>query len=183
MKLTKFFLFYMVIALFNCSANAATHEKIIEKKDDVVIITKIKARLALDRLVKSLNIKVESKNGELTLRGTVDSNQKLERILVIANSIAGVNDLRTDQLLVRNTPEQRRDIMIQAMIKGNLIKNQICSPNEIYSNQIEVQSIHGNVNLLGKVRSHHAQSEIVNIAARTLGVKRVNDSQLGVIDY
>lgn len=182
MKFTKYLLLAVAL-LSGLAAFASTPSQFKYSKADLVTITQFKAKLALDDLVKSMKVKAESHNGELELSGTVDSNQKLERILTIAQSIDSVKQVHADNLQVRNTLQQRQDIMIQAAIKGQLIKRKVCQPKSIYANKIEVHSKRGNVTLHGVLKSHHAQSKTINIAAKTLGVKRVDSSQLIVTRY
>ncbi len=68
--------------------------------DDSVITGKVKAALLRDRDVKSLGISVETRDGEVTLSGSVEDKRQAERAKKIAQDIEGVRSV-TSQLEVR----------------------------------------------------------------------------------
>jgi BON domain len=58
--------------------------------DDTVLTTEIKAKLAADQLSNLTKIGVNTKNGVVTLTGTVDSLERQQRAAQIAGSVKGV---------------------------------------------------------------------------------------------
>jgi len=68
--------------------------------DDSVITGKVKTALLRDRDIKSLGISVETNDGEVTLRGTVEDKRQAQRAEKIAQEIEGVRNV-TSQLAVR----------------------------------------------------------------------------------
>ncbi len=58
--------------------------------DDTVITTEIKAKLTADKLSNLTKVGVSTKNGVVTLSGTVDSIERQERAAQIAGSVKGV---------------------------------------------------------------------------------------------
>jgi hyperosmotically inducible protein len=58
--------------------------------DDSMITTKAKAALLADTAVKGTDIKIETNKGEVTLSGTVDSKDQVDRAVTIVKNIDGV---------------------------------------------------------------------------------------------
>jgi hyperosmotically inducible protein len=71
-----------------------------DKIDDGVITTKVKSALLADDTVKGLDINVDTKGGEVSLNGTVDSQAQVDRAVQIAQGIEGVAKV-TSQLTVK----------------------------------------------------------------------------------
>jgi len=71
--------------------------------DDTVITTEIKAKLAADQLSNLTKIGVSTKNGVVTLSGTVDSLERQERAVQIAGSVKGVRGV-VNSIQLAGTP-------------------------------------------------------------------------------
>ncbi len=67
---------------------------------DPVILSTIKAQLAIDPQVSTFAVDVDVDNGVVTLSGTVKDQPARTRAIAIANAVAGVKDVR-DRLTVR----------------------------------------------------------------------------------
>lgn len=61
--------------------------------EDTVITGKVKAALLADTKVKGLEIKVETKSGDVTLSGTVDNQAQIDNALEITRGIDGVKNV------------------------------------------------------------------------------------------
>lgn len=68
--------------------------------DDSVVTARVKSALAIDDVVKGMDISVETRKGEVVLSGFVDSKVQMERAGTLAQSAEGVDQVRND-LLVR----------------------------------------------------------------------------------
>lgn len=68
--------------------------------DDATITTKVKAAVLAEPGLKTLQINVDTKNGLVTLNGTVDTPQLKERAMQVAQSVEGVKSV-SDQLVVK----------------------------------------------------------------------------------
>lgn len=77
----------------SASAKAAT------AIDDATITTKVKAAVLAEPGLKSLEINVDTREGVVTLAGTVASHELKQRATQIAQSVAGVRSV-SDQLVV-----------------------------------------------------------------------------------
>jgi len=71
--------------------------------DDTVLTTEIKAKLAADQLSNLTKIGVNTKNGVVTLTGTVDSLERLQRAAQIAGSVKGVRGV-VNSIQIAGTP-------------------------------------------------------------------------------
>lgn len=58
--------------------------------DDGIVTTRVKAALINDESIKSLDIAVITRKGEVMLSGYVDNQQQLDRALVVARGVEGV---------------------------------------------------------------------------------------------
>ncbi len=70
--------------------------------DDAAITTKVKAAILAEPGLKSLQISVDTKNGTVTLTGTVDNSEMREKAKQVASSTNGVKGV-IDQLTVKTS--------------------------------------------------------------------------------
>jgi len=68
--------------------------------NDGALTAKIKSKMALDDTVKALSIDVDSKDGVVTLSGTVGSQAERDKAVELARDTAGVTRV-TDRLVIR----------------------------------------------------------------------------------
>jgi hyperosmotically inducible protein len=61
--------------------------------DDAAITTKINAKLVAEPGIRSLNIDVDTLDGNVTLSGYVQSEEQIQRILSLARSVGGVKSV------------------------------------------------------------------------------------------
>ncbi len=61
--------------------------------DDSVITTKVKAALLADPDIKSFDIAVETRKGEVQLSGFVDSQAQIDQAIAIAQKVDGVTSV------------------------------------------------------------------------------------------
>jgi osmotically-inducible protein OsmY len=67
--------------------------------DDAALTAKIKAKMALDDLVRARAVNVTTRHGAVTLAGPVMSEQERQRAVALARETAGVTNV-VDQLSV-----------------------------------------------------------------------------------
>ena len=76
----------LVIAVVGCSTNQPPNDQL----DDSAITASIKAKFAVDEMVKAHNIDVDTVNGIVTLTGVVDNAEEKARAAQIAAGTDGV---------------------------------------------------------------------------------------------
>lgn len=81
---------------FVAGAGFAAEDRSDQPVADSWITTKVKAELAKDEVTKARNIDVDTKNGIVTLSGTVDSTAEKQKAEQNARSVKGVKDVTSD---------------------------------------------------------------------------------------
>ena len=79
----------------------STH-KAGDKVDDAAITTKVKTALMAEPGLRSLKINVDTRDNIVTLNGTVDSQEKKQRAMQIAQGVEGVKSV-SDNLVVKSS--------------------------------------------------------------------------------
>ena len=79
-------------------ANAA--EKTGDKVDDAALTAKVKTALMAEPGLRSLAIDVDTRDNIVTLNGTVDSQEKKQRAMQVAQGVEGVKSV-SDNLVVK----------------------------------------------------------------------------------
>ena len=64
--------------------------------DDAAITTKINAKLVAEPGIRSLNIDVDTLDGNVTLSGYVQSEEQIQRIVSITSSVGGVKSVTSN---------------------------------------------------------------------------------------
>jgi hyperosmotically inducible periplasmic protein len=89
----------------NASQMAAATDRATTKAavavDDAAITTKVKSAVLAEPGLKSLQIDVDTKNGVVTLSGTVDTPALKERAMQITQNVNGVKSV-TDNLAIKS---------------------------------------------------------------------------------
>jgi len=91
-------LLILIVALVACESKpkqSSTGEYI----DDSVITTEIKAQLAKNDFLKSLEISVETRKGIVQLSGFVNSQQAADKAGEIARSVKGVQSVKNNLIV------------------------------------------------------------------------------------
>ncbi len=84
----------------------AATERAVDKTaavlDDATITTKVKAAVLAEPGLSSLQIDVDTKDGNVTLNGTVDTPELKERATQVAQAVEGVKSV-SDHLMVKSS--------------------------------------------------------------------------------
>jgi hyperosmotically inducible protein len=140
--------------------------------DDATITTKVKTALLTDNYVKGLDIKVETRKGEVQLSGYVDSQEQIDKAVAIAKGIEGVKNVDNEMMVKggeASVGEKIDDTIITTKVKAGLtgddsIKN---------STDIAVETQEGEVQLSGHANDQAQMDRAVEIARGVEGVKNV----------
>ena len=81
-------------------------DSILDFADDLVITTKIKAKLLLDKNINNLNFSIDTVNRVVYVIGIAQNNNELDRVIEIINGVYGVeeviNYVRLKEKLISN---------------------------------------------------------------------------------
>ena len=69
------------------------------KVDDSIVTAKVKAALIGDEVIKSTDIAVVTRKGEVQLSGFVDSQTQIDRAVLIARAIEGVTSVNNEMVI------------------------------------------------------------------------------------
>ncbi len=94
----SFFLVTVLTCIITLAAGCATFEgpKIEKPVDDLTITKSIENKMAADPELNRLNIKVVSRQGEVTMSGTTPSREIKTRLIKLALSVQGVRSVKDD---------------------------------------------------------------------------------------
>ncbi|HEY3176932.1 MAG TPA: BON domain-containing protein [Candidatus Polarisedimenticolia bacterium] len=147
---------------------------------DAVIRAKVKAKLIADEAVRPYTIEVETREGEVTVTGNVDSQEAKDQALLLAKDTNGVTNV-VDMITVRtaetlgDAPEPDRtigehidDAGITARVKSRLLEDPL-----VKGLNIDVDTRAGVVFLTGSVRNETEKETAIQVARSTQGVKGV----------
>ncbi len=145
--------------------------------DDTVITARVKSALLADPDIKSFDLKVETRKGEVQLSGFVDNQAQIERALVATRVVEGVRkvdnsiSLKAGRASVGNVVD---DGIITARVKSALLAD----PN-MKSFDIAVVTRKGEVQLSGFVNSQDQIDQAKYIANKVEGVTSVGN-EMGI---
>ena len=140
--------------------------------DDSVVTAKVKSALLADPDIKSFDLKVETRKGEVMLSGFVGNLAQADRAILVASGVEGVKvvtnkmDLKDGAATVGNTVD---DGIITAKIKAALLAD----PN-IKSLDIAVVTSKGEAQLSGFVNNQNQIDRATELARAVDGVKAVS---------
>jgi len=66
---------------------------------DARIENEVKSKFAADDMIKSRNIRITSKDGVVTLKGTVRSSEEQDEAVRLANSVTGVKEVKSEVII------------------------------------------------------------------------------------
>jgi osmotically-inducible protein OsmY len=89
----------MLIATCGACASTSKQEGTGEYIDDSVITTKVKSLLAADDFLKSFEIGVETRKGNVHLSDFVDSQKSVDKAGEITRSVKGVKSVKNDLIV------------------------------------------------------------------------------------
>ena len=141
--------------------------------DDSVVTAKVKSALLADPDVKSNDLKVETRNGEVMLSGFVNSLTQMDRALLVARGVQGVTDVANKMTLkegVATVGNAVDDTIITAKIKSALLAD----PN-IKSLDIAVVTRKGEAQLSGFVDNQTQIDHASELTRAVEGVKLVTN--------
>ena len=141
--------------------------------DDAVITTEVKAALLADPDVKSFEVKVETRKGEVMLSGYVDNSTQLDRAAAVTRGIAGVKTVQNNMSL--KGAATTAGIKLDDSVVTTKVKTALMGDDQVKSRDIAVVTLKGEVQLSGFVDSQKQIDRAVVVATGVEGVTRVNN--------
>ena len=146
---------------------------------DPGITTAVKTKLAADDTVKAYKIDVDTKDGVVTLAGTVDSPAAKSRAVEIANTTKGVksvvDELRIPEPAAATSGVEIVDVATDAGVT-TAVKTKFLADPTIAGLKIDVDTKNHVVTLTGVVPTEVDKTHTVEVARKTNGVDSVVDN-------
>ena len=147
---------------------------------DSVVTGKIKAQMLADDTVRAANLNVDTSDGVVTIKGTVQTQEAKDRALRMARETSGVKDV-VDMISVRvseshgDAPEPERTVgeRIDDAAITIRVKNQLLEDPLVEGTEIDVDTRDGVVYLTGQAKSQAIKAKAIELAEKTRGVREV----------
>ena len=139
--------------------------------DDSTITTKVKSALLANEDVKSFDIKVETRKGEVQLSGFVDNQAQMDRAIAVARGVEGVKNVDNKMNLKATTTtigDKIDDAVITTKVKAALLADE-----SVKSFDIATVTRDGEVQLSVFVDNQTQIDQATAIARGVEGVKNV----------
>lgn len=159
----------LLAALATLAAGCATTQPMGQQVDDAAITSRVKSTLAGDPGVGAFELDVDTTDGVVTLRGSVDDPETSRLAEQLARDVRGV---RSVQNRIEVNGETTR--VSDAALATN-IKTRLAADPDVGAINIDVDADGGIVTLSGIVRTAEARSRAEQIAQGVDGVRRVNN--------
>ena len=141
--------------------------------DDSVLTAKLKSALLVDPTVKGIDVKVETRKGEVQLSGFVDDQSQIDRAVTIARNMEGVRSVDNKMSLKTGTASVGNvidDGLVTARVRAALFADP-----RVKSADIGVVTRKGEVQLSGYVDTQSQIDEAISIARGVNGVQGIDN--------
>jgi hyperosmotically inducible periplasmic protein len=146
---------------------------------DPGITTAVKTKLAADDTVKAYKIDVDTKEGVVTLAGTVDSPAAKSRAVELANTTKGVKSVVDELRLAEPAAATSGVEIVDVATDGGVttaVKAKFLADPSIAGLKIDVDTKNHVVTLTGVVPTAADKTYAVEVARKTSGVDSVVDN-------
>ncbi len=140
-------IFILILAVAGCSSTSSKRS-MGEVIDDSVISNKVKVKYLKDKTVKGLKVNVDTWKGIVTLHGRVDSQEQVDRAIVIAERQPGVKEVKSYLAVagmsspeVMVSEESPSKTTKKAKRKGRVVEKDL---NEVSDNPDDTAKVIGN---------------------------------------
>jgi len=169
----------LVVSVTGCGknadsvANAAPTTTVGTDIDDSVVTSSVKTALLADPDVKSFDLKVETRKGEVLLSGFVDSQAQMDRATAVTHVVSGVKSIQNN-LILKGAPTTVGNAVDASIITSKVKAALLGDPN-IKSFDIAVVTRKDEVLLSGYVDNRVQMDRAVEIARSIEGVRLVSN--------
>ena len=170
MKIALLFLVLAVLIVWPAESPA-------QEVKDSWITSKTKMALVTDKRVKARQIKVETQQGVVTLRGKVASGEERTAAEEITKGIDGVKSVRNTLEIVPDAKRKALDTKDDEVTKA--VRDRLAADEKLKAASIRVRADNGMVTLMGTVPNAQVKDRAVEMARKVPGVRAVrNELQL-----
>jgi len=152
-------------------AAAPTTTSVGTEIDDSVVTAKVKSALLADPDIKSFDLKVETRKGEVMLSGFVGSQAQVDRAILVARGVEGVKDV-ANKMDLKEGDATVGNIVDDGIVTAK-VKSALLADPSIKSFDIAVVTRKGEAQLSGFVDNQAQIDRATELARAVDGVKSV----------
>ena len=141
--------------------------------DDSLLTTRVKATLMDNIDIKSLDIKVETRKGEVMLSGFVDNQTQIDQAVAVVRSVPGVLAI-DNKISLKEAPTSLGTKVDDAVITTR-VKTVLMADEGVKSADIAVVTRNGEVQLSGFVNNQGQIDRALEISGGVEGVTKVSN--------
>lgn len=141
--------------------------------DDSVVTTRVKSALLADHDVKSFDIKVETRKGQVQLSGFVDTRERMDKAIAVVRQVEGVKGVENGMTL-KEGQTTLGDAVDDSVITTR-VKSALFAVPEVKSFDIAVVTRKGEVQLSGFIDSADQVNRVLAIVRSVEGVQSVTN--------
>lgn len=141
--------------------------------DDSVVTTRVRSALLADPDVKSLDLKVETRKGEVQLSGFVDNQIQIDRATAVTRAVAGVKNI-DNKVSLKGAPTTVGNKVDDGIITTR-VKAALLADPSIKSLDIAVVTRKDEVQLSGFVDNQSQIDRALEVARSIEGVRSVRN--------
>lgn len=141
--------------------------------DDSVITTRVKSALLDHMEVKSFDLKVETRKGEVMLSGFVDNQSQIDRAVAVAQNITGVKSI-DNKISLKGAASTIGNKIDDSVITAK-VKTALLADTSVKSADIAVMTRKGEVQLSGFVNNQGQIDRAIEVARGIEGVSKVSN--------
>ena len=142
--------------------------------DDSVLTTRVRSALLADEYIRSIDIKVETRKGEVMLSGFADNQAQIDRGLFVSKNIVGVKSV-VNKLVLKEGKQTVGNKIDDSIITGN-VKAAMLKDPLMKSLEVSVVTRKGIVQLSGFVDSDLQLQHAMEVAKGVEGVTDIVNS-------
>lgn len=155
------------------TAPATTATTVGTAIDDSVITSSVKSVLLADPDVKSFDLKVETRKGEVMLSGFVDNQAQIDRAAAATSAVSGVKSVQ-NRVILKGEPTTVGNKVDDGITTGKVKAALLSDPN-VKSFDIAVVTRKDEVLLSGFVDNQVQMDRAIEIARAVPGVRQVSN--------
>lgn len=141
--------------------------------DDSVVTARVRSALLDNTYVKSFDLKVETRKGEVQLSGYVDNQTQIDRAIEVTKAVNGVQSVQNKLSLkgaVSTVGNKVDDSIVTAAVKAALLADA-----KVKSFDIAVLTRQGEVQLSGFVDNQSQMDAALGVARSVAGVHSISN--------
>lgn len=159
------------ILIFSNAAFANTNNSPVS---DATITQNVQTKIAAEKALADQTISVNTDGGVVALTGNLKTSRQATVAIEAAESTAGVKDVDTSNLTVKNSKHPVTDSVITAKVKGSFLQEKLFGDTNVPVVAIHVDTKNGVVHLTGKADNQEQRSKAITLAQSVKGVKKVD---------